>query len=450
MLVAALLACASCGSALSAEQLASAVRGQRSDSTVGAAAASNNAEPGAVASGQNPASAIGTSSTAPTGQDPVASADTGGSGGTTGPASGEPILVGHIGDYSSLAGSILGSAPATLQAWAQYTNAHGGIGGRPVRVVTANAGGDPAQALSLARDMVENRHVVAFVGNMQALSLTGLVDYLQQTGVPLIGGDLTSTIYTSSPVIFTQGTDVQSLVAAEIRIEVGAGRTRGAILYCAEADFVCGNAYRFSVPGGLARANGMDIVSTSQVSVAQPSFTAECIQARDAGANTLLLFMDPSSIGRIVRDCEQQNFNPSFSTLGPAVSPALEGNRQLVGLRAPLNTFPWVAGDTPAAAAFQDALRTYAPQVRTSPVDSLVWTAGEMFAEAARRAGADVSPQSLIAALGTFNGVTLGGLAPPLTFAAGQQASPLVPCYFQIVMGDDARWSAPNGSQAAC
>ncbi len=57
------------------------------------------------------------------------------SGGPTaakaGAASGSTINLGNVGTYSGLIGAIFSGAQQALQAWAAYTNAHGGLNGHP-------------------------------------------------------------------------------------------------------------------------------------------------------------------------------------------------------------------------------------------------------------------------------------------------------------------------------
>ena len=54
------------------------------------------------------------------------------------------------------------------QVVARYVNDNGGLNGHPVRVIVADDGGDPARALSLVRDLVENQSAVAFMGQSAA------------------------------------------------------------------------------------------------------------------------------------------------------------------------------------------------------------------------------------------------------------------------------------------
>ncbi|MDQ1514755.1 MAG: branched-chain amino acid transport system substrate-binding protein, partial [Actinomycetota bacterium] len=105
------------------------------------------------------------------------------------PAAGKaPVIVGNIGDYSGNIGTLMKGGNVMAAVVARYVNEHGGLNGHPMQVVTGDAGGDPARALSLVRDMVENKGVIALMGNLWVFSANGPRQYLEEHKVPVIGG----------------------------------------------------------------------------------------------------------------------------------------------------------------------------------------------------------------------------------------------------------------------
>src|SRR6185295_19656325 len=151
-------------------------------------------------------------------------------------AAGTPVAIGHIGTYSGVIGSLQAGGMRMAQIWAQSVNARGGLGGHPVRLVTADDGGDPSRYLSITKDMVENQGVVAFVGNMAPLSINGGVKYLEEKKIPVVGGDLTNLAWFETPMLFAHGTWIIHQFWSSIRMAVEQGKTRVGLLYCAEAE----------------------------------------------------------------------------------------------------------------------------------------------------------------------------------------------------------------------
>jgi branched-chain amino acid transport system substrate-binding protein len=327
-------------------------------------------------------------------------------------------------------------------------NAHGGLAGHPVQVISGNAGGDPAKNLSITRTMVEQNHVVAFIANQVPLSINGSLDYLQQQQIPVIGGDEVTHIWQESPVLFPQGTDINDLVISAIKIAVAKGQKKIAFIYCAEAAFVCGNAHHVLVDqGGIAKAGGT-LVYEAEASLAQPDFTNECLQAKSKGAQTLFIAMDGNSTNRISHSCAGQQYHPLYSTASLGVSLASEGNADLANLTAPVATFPWMLS-TGATSEYQQALKLYAPNLASTPTNSEVWVAGVLLQRVASALGANPKSADVLAGLTGLRNENLGGLAPPLTFAPGRPA-PDFRCYFVVGIDKSLHWTAPQGLNTSC
>ena len=89
---------------------------------------------------------------------------------------------------------------------------------------------------------------------------------------------------------------------------------------------------------------------------------------------------------------------------------------------------------TPAAKAFQSALKTYASSLPGSAqynnALTSAWAGGELFAAAAKKAklGPNSSPAAVKRGLYGLKNETLRGMAPPLTFKRGKPT--FVRCYF--------------------
>jgi branched-chain amino acid transport system substrate-binding protein len=366
----------------------------------------------------------------------------GGASGSPQAATGSEVVIGSVGTFSGVIGSFTAGAREAMLAWAQSVNGRGGLNGHPVRLLVADDGGDPARAQSIVRDMVERQGAIAFVGNQVVLTVSGVTAYLEGKGIPFIGGDLTTPTWTASPVLFPQGTDVDSVGAASLSELAKAGYTKIAVLFCTESP-----GCRRGGPLSNYPPNA-DVVYTADVSIAQPDYTGECIQAKNAGAQAMFLGLDGNSVHRVARSCAQQGYKPGYGTSTISVLPDLAADPNLEGLIAPTPNAPWFLTDTPALKQYAAAMAQYAPKVPLSAITSAQWASGILLERAAAKLSAKPTSAELLAALGAIRNETLGGLAPPLSFAAGRP-SPRVPCYF-VVRVKGGQWIAPKGSTPSC
>jgi branched-chain amino acid transport system substrate-binding protein len=444
---------ASCGSQVDLDRIAAAAGGTAiADGGIasgpvggattgpGASSAPGGAAGTVTADGGGPAAGAGAD------QAGAAAASDGGvpaPGAGGGPASGSPVVIGNIGSYSGVLGSIFPGGAAGVQAWAQDVNARGGVNGHPVKIVSGDDGGDPARALSLARQMVEEQGAIAFVGNMMPLSLSGIRPYLEDNGIPLVGGDMTLPDWSESPVIFPSGTDVTSISAGSIRLLAKAGGTKLAILWCGESPSC----------GALARAAeadpppSMTVKFSAQISIVQTDFTTECLRAKQAGVDTIFVAADANTVIRVARSCKQQGITPLYGTASIAVGYQLASDPNLEGLIAPVNNAPWFDSSTPGGQRYVNAMRSYAPGVNADSPTASQFAGGLLVEAAAGTLGESPTAAQVLEGLRGLRGDTAQGLAPPLTFRNGPTGP--VSCYF-VVRVQGGQWVAPNGANPEC
>jgi branched-chain amino acid transport system substrate-binding protein len=350
-------------------------------------------------------------------------------------ATGSPVVIGNVGTYGGLVGSMLAPGQTAIQSFAKWVNAGTGLNGHVLQIVSGDDQGDPAKNLSLVQSMVTTQHAIAFVGNMTPATADGSVGYLQQNSIPVVGGDLMNALWDTSPILFPQGAGPADQISALRKLAVTAGKTPIGVLFCGELKS-CG--YLNQLLGG-----------GTQVSLAQPDFISECAQAQNRGAQALIVALDPNSLLRLAHSCGQLNYKPLLIPWSLAMTDSNANNADLQVAAGSVGTFPWPATDTQAAQVFHAAMNQYAPGAVLSSMSSAGWTAGLLLNTASANLPA-VNPQSadILKGLWSIKNNILGGAAPPLTFVQGQAAQPSH-CTFsmQMTLG---KWTAPSGGRLPC
>lgn len=359
---------------------------------------------------------------------------------------GAPITIGVVGTLSGPVGAAYAAGPPTLLAWRRLVNERGGLGGHPVDIIFGDDGGDPARHRSLLQEFVENKKVVAFVGNPAPLTGSAGRAYLEQKRVPVIGGDLASAAWHESPVFFPQGTTLPEMLVATIA--TGAKFTtkkKLGIATCAEAQ-ACRDAYERWPE--VARRFGLDLVYRAQVSLAQPDFTAECLGARNAGVELFATVVDATGVSRFSTSCARQGFKPTYLFIQTVVDDREKGDPNLQGAYGAVATFPYPADDSPATAEYHSTMQRFAPDVTPAASSTQLWVAAKIFERAATGVAGPLERATLLDTLFTFKNETFGGLTQPITYNRDAAASP-VPCWFVQTISNGA-WVAPQGSRPVC
>jgi branched-chain amino acid transport system substrate-binding protein len=391
-------------------------------------------QPTAGASTASGAVPVGGATSASTGgQPPVA------------PANGSTIELGQIGTYSGLLGSFFVGGRTGTQAWVKYVNSHGGLNGHPVNLITADDDGDPSTALSEAKTMVEQDHVIAFVGIVNALTQPTVAPYLQQMGVPAVGGLDFESAWFTNPMYFPTGGDPRIQIDGAMKDGIASGHTKVGVVVCVEVPFIC-NPVTQAVQKDTHELGG-SLVYNATASIAQPDYTTVCLDAKKAGVNNFVLGLDPASIDRLVDDCANQDFHPHYTTTSLLAQPALRDTKNTVGLTFAGPVFPYMVRSA-ATSQFDQAMIASTGQQPDNEQEALGWTAGLLMSEASKDLPAKPTSSDVLAGLYQIHNETFGGLTSPLSFTRGQP-TPSPTCYYLITVGTNG-FDAPSGLQPHC
>jgi len=97
-----------------------------------------------------------------------------------------PIVIGYITDQTGVASSTFVDGPGGAQARIDAQNAAGGVDGHKLKLVSEDGQSSPAQNLTAAQDLVENKGALLVIDYSSFAFASS--KYLQAQGVPVVGG----------------------------------------------------------------------------------------------------------------------------------------------------------------------------------------------------------------------------------------------------------------------
>lgn len=359
-----------------------------------------------------------------------------------------PIVIGNVGNYSGPGGATIAAGAEALKVWARWVNDHGGLAGHRVDVISVDDGQDPARYQAAVKDLVENRHVVAFVAQMAPYTIQASVKYLEEKRIPVIGGDCAEHLWNESPMMFNQCADVQTTLYGTTYLAAKFGKSKKwGLLYCVEAQ-ACPDAKQDYIDAGVAKESGMEPLYSAQISIAQPDFTAECIEARNRGVEVLTVISDTNTLERVASSCGRQGYHPQFAQSGGTMDARAAANPLLDGAVVSTNTFPHVPIDAAPVNEFFQAMAKYAPKSGVQAFHSLGWAAAKLFEKAAQNVGEPATTQQILDGLWSMKNETLGGIVSPMTFER-DKPTPKSRCFFYVAI-KSSKQIAPQGLQQFC
>ncbi|HEY2330361.1 MAG TPA: ABC transporter substrate-binding protein [Acidimicrobiales bacterium] len=367
------------------------------------------------------------------------SSKSGGSGdaaGTTVAApTGTPLKIGWVGTITTANGVTPNQSKDTMDSWVSWTNTHGGLNGHPVEIAYADDKADPAVGLSAVKDLVENQHVIAIVGSADATHQTW-APYVLSKKMPVISGPLVDAVWFTNAMFYPVGGSVVTNIWGQMKSAAEAGNKKVAVVLCTESP-ACAQAQPLFTKN--ATDVGMQMVYNALASTTQASYTAECLAAKNAGAEAVANF---TNVVVMVRDCSRQNFKPFWISAdqGPGIS--LIKQQPDLG-KAVGSSEQWNCLDTtiPETKNLNAALKVKHPEWLPGGKNADIATGGctawaaslaftKAIANVAPAPTATVTSDDVIRGLSMFKGETLGGIAPPLTYSDGTKPNPQVTCTF--------------------
>jgi len=343
-------------------------------------------------------------------------------------------------DCSGVVGAASSPSRESFQAWVQMINDSGGLDGHPVKFLYADDNNSASQDIENVKTFVEQSHAIALVNLFPAAGgIAPVAKYAQAKHVPVVGGSGYEAEWTQYPSMFSTSTaDAAQDYAWAAEMKAGGKKTVGAI-YCAEAPVCADKEAKWKQS---AQQLGLQVKFESKESLAAPSFSSDCLNARSAGVDALVPILDGASAARVARDCDQQGYHPLLIVPQPFDNPP----SYMEGAVAPLQSFPWfLTSGSPALDEYGAALKKYVHDP-TGSYSALGWANAKLLERALRGHVSDVpTADDVFNGLWALRGDNLGGLTAPLTFQKDQNGTP-IRCSFNAKV-KNGTWVAPIGTQ---
>jgi branched-chain amino acid transport system substrate-binding protein len=377
----------------------------------------------------------------------------GGSGSSSGPsasAAGSPITVGLICSCSGAFGSSVLLQVDVYKAAVNYINSTGGVDGHKIKIIEEDDAANPATSTTdvntLISDKVDAIDDWSFLDSAWAATIA-------KSGIPVVGGNISDATFNTFPDFYPQGQTLDSVTEATVLAAKGAGAKSLGIIYCSEAPTCLQSAGEDKTAAGGA---GLSVGYEAQASSTEPNYTAQCVAAQQAKAQGIILLYAPATAGTIASNCATQGYNPIYAMEGGAInfhfSESATGlKKDLVG---PFTDLPSISTN-PEIQEMNSALSKEYPGIEdeaawTEEAPS-AWAAALLLAAAAKdgglTSGGTASAAEITKGLESMNGETLGGIAPPLTFAAGKPHS--IDCWFTAEVKNGTA-QMTNGGNTTC
>ncbi len=342
------------------------------------------------------------------------------------------IVIGNWGPQSGPAAA-WGTVSTAIDAYFQYINDQGGIHGRNLVLATRDDGYDPARTVAAVRELIDREGVFAFVAGVGTANGLAAMPLIQREGAPWIGPATGSEEFAenSNGLVFATFTDYEVEAVLMTRHAVTELGSRNIAIFYQNDGYGQAGLRGLEAEIERLRAEGHEVTVGDKVSYERgtTNLGVQALRLRGSGADSVLLFSDPTAAANLVNEFQRLDFKPQMlatvTLLDPSLlsNPGMQGALFSVFLRLPSVIVGEGNGDPIADRLYQEVIVQYAPQIAADPFRAL---AGIAFAEplvrALEAAGPDVTRAGLIDALESLDGYDTG-LYHSLSFADGYKGN---------------------------
>ena len=186
-------------------------------------------------------------------------------------------------------------------------NADGGINGCKIDYTIADDKADPQVAAQSARDLVDNKGVVAMAGSASLLECAVNAGYYDKSGVLSIQGLGVDPVCFNSPSISPVNVGPYTLTSAVLQYgssKLGAKKLCGIFWIVGGTD----EAYKGAI-SRWEKLSGMTMVSVDMTLPFQGDYTPFILKARDAGCDAITLNTVEPQIVQMIKTADAQNIS---------------------------------------------------------------------------------------------------------------------------------------------
>jgi branched-chain amino acid transport system substrate-binding protein len=333
-------------------------------------------------------------------------------------------------------------------------NAAGGIHGRKIVAVFEDDAHSPTRALAAVKKLVEQDKVFAIMSVGGSNATVGAVDYVKEKGIVMY-----VSIASAPPVtwpfaknLFRGGT-TETARYGELYAEYLAGNAKNkriAIMHGRE------EYPRNEGDATIAKLKSwFDLAPVARVefNINDKDFTSQLIEVQKSNPDVIAFFGNPAEAAIAMRQARELGIKQPFFVGSNMVDPSLvtAARTHAEGVTG-FSLIPYLPGSTASEIKTWETnwRKEYpsAPAGRPNNFDLLAYGDMHVLAEGMRRAGKNLTTESLIKGLESIKDYRVGPVATPRTFAANHHIGnlTLVPMTVKAGQWEPVQWQSKRES----
>jgi ABC-type branched-subunit amino acid transport system substrate-binding protein len=302
----------------------------------------------------------------------------------------------------------------------KVVNDAGGIHGRTVRTIFYDDGYRPQDAVANTKKLVEQDRIFAAIIPQGSPPVVATLDYLEENKVPLLFPYQSSPVTRGKRYVF-QGMTLSDR-SSKMMIDYLAGQRKLKKFVALYQDDEYGKSFLTAFEKDLGRF-GLKLVAAESVKRGVTDVSAQIAKLQAAKPEVTFLVLVPGPGAQALIERQKIGWTGTLMvSTGPLTDErylALAGDAA-EGVEG-LSLWPDpLLSDLAGAKLYREHMQKHFPKNEPNRYSLAGYFAGMLFAEGAKRAGRNLTRESLVAALESIKGWETG-ILPPLTISADHE-----------------------------
>ncbi len=340
------------------------------------------------------------------------------------------IVFGMAAPFSGANKELGRAMKAGLELAFDAANEAGGVNGRKLALVALNDEYEPARTASVMKELVETRNVFAIVGNVGSPTAAVSVPYVNEKRIPLIGALSGAPILRRDPpdrYVFNYQPSYAEETAAAVRYLVNVRRYRPSEIAVFAQDDDFGEACWAGAVAQLRkfRRDAEQVLRTGyKRNTAEVDEAVARIKADGENLRAVVMGATYRAASRFVVKVRDAGLKLTFTNVSPVDSDQLAEELVAAGKGyaddvVVTQIVPPPTSNATAVIRYRKLLEKYMLGARPEWLSLQAYIVGEILVEGLRRAGRNVTRESLVDALESIKKLDLG-IGVPITFGPSE------------------------------
>jgi branched-chain amino acid transport system substrate-binding protein len=332
-----------------------------------------------------------------------------------------------LGCFQPLSGTLgyMGNAiKEGAMSFFEEVNAAGGIHGRKINFIVEDDEYKPARSLALARKVITQDNVFAFVANMGTANQLAAYPFIEGEKVPMIGWLSISDAVTQPPkpygFVLTAPQSIEAKVMVDYAFRDLKIQSLG-MLY--QNDEWGQNAYKQALGQMEKWKKPFTVIQTFERLAVDLS--SQAIKMKEAKPEGIICYALGKEAALFVKELGKLDWRPKLfgpSGLNDPTNLNLMGPGS-EGLMIPTYYYP-LDSDKAGIKKFLEAMKKHYPKSTPSSQGLMGWSAADLFVHCARMAGKDLTREKIVDILESLKSYDQGIGAPVTYTRIGQSRDP--------------------------